>query len=85
MYVDPIERQTYDHATPVTYDNNPLLNIIELDPESDDQDFCILRPKPIKRKLPLMFTPSQPKTTIRPNTFTTKDTGIYAIAELDQF
>ena len=32
-----------------------------------------------------MFTPSQPKTTIRPNTFTAKDTGIYANAELDQF
>ena len=38
MYVDPITRQTYDYATPTTCDNNPR-NIIELDPDSDDQDF----------------------------------------------
>ena len=60
-------------------------NIIELDPDSDDQDFYILGPEPIKRKPPLMFTPSQIKTTIRPNTFTAQDAGIYSNAELDQF
>ena len=38
MYVDPITRQTYDYATPITCDNNPR-NFIELDPDSDDQDF----------------------------------------------
>ena len=32
-----------------------------------------------------MFTPSQIKTTIRPNTFTAQDAGIYSNAELDQF
>ena len=32
-----------------------------------------------------MFTPSQIKTTIRPNTFTAQDAGIYSYAELDQF
>ena len=32
-----------------------------------------------------MFTPSQIKTTIRPNTSTAQDAGIYLIAELDQF
>ena len=32
-----------------------------------------------------MFTPSQIKTTIRPNTFTTQDGGIYSNAEVDQF
>ena len=58
MYVDPITRQTYDNATPITCDNNPR-NIIELDPDSDDQDFYILGPEPIKRNPPLMFTPSQ--------------------------
>ena len=56
MYVDPITRQTYDYATPIACDNNPR-NIIELDPDSDDQDFYILGPEPIKRKPPLMFTP----------------------------
>ena len=84
MYVDPITRQTYDYATPITCDNNPR-NIIELDPDSDDQDFYILGPEPIKRKPPLMVTPSQNKTTIRPNTFTAQDAGIFSNAELDQF
>ena len=84
MYVDPFTRQTYDYATPITCDNNPR-NIIELDPDSDDQDFYILGPEPIKRKPPLMFTPSQIKTTIRPNTFTAQDAGIYSNAELYQF
>ena len=84
MYVDPITRQTYDYATPITCDNNPR-NIIELEPDSDDQDFYILEPEPIKRKPPLMFTPSQIKTTTRPNIFTAQDAGIYSNAELDQF
>ena len=84
MYVDPITRQTYDYATPITCDDNPR-NIIELDPDSDDQDFYILGPESIKRKPPLMFTPSQIKTTIRPNTFTAQDGGTYSNAELDQF
>ena len=84
MYVDPITRQTYDYATPITCDINPN-NIIELEPDSDDQDFYILGPEPIKRKPPLMFTPSQSKTTIRSNTFTAQDAGIYSNAELTQF
>ena len=32
-----------------------------------------------------MFTPSQIKSTIRPNIFTAQDAGIYSNAELDQF
>ena len=84
MYVDRIRRQTYDYATPITFDNNPR-NFIELDPDSDDQDFYILGPEPIKRKPPLMFTPSQIKTTIRPNTFTAQDAGKYSNADFDQF
>ena len=71
MYVDPITRQTYDYATPITCDNIPR-SISELDPDSDEQVFYILGPEPIKRKHPLMFTPSQIRTTIRPNTFTAK-------------
>ena len=82
MYVDPITRQTNDYATPITCDNNPL-NIIELDPDSDD--FYIFRPEPITRKPPLMFTPSQIKTTVRPNTFTAQGAGICSNAEFDQF
>ena len=83
MYVDPITRQTCDYSTPITCDNNPRNNI-ELDLDSDDQDFYILGPEPIKRKLPPMFIPSQIKTTMRPNTFTAQDAGIYSNAELDQ-
>ena len=63
MFVDPITRQPYDYATPYTCENIPK-NFIELDPDSDDQDFYILGPEPIKRKPPLMFTPAQIKTTI---------------------
>ena len=44
-----------------------------------------LGPDPYKRKPPLMITPSQIKTTIRPNTFTAQDASIYSNAELDQF
>ena len=84
MYIDPITRQTYDYATPITCDNSPR-NIIELDPDSDDQDFYNLGPESNKRKPPLMFTPSQIKTTIRPITFTAQDAGINSNAELDQF
>ena len=84
MSVDPITRQTHDYATPIACDNNPR-NINELGPDFDDQDFYILRPELIKRKPPVIFTPSQIKTTIRPNTFTVQDTGIFFNAELDQF
>ena len=58
---------------------------MELDPDSDDQDFYILGPESNKRKPPLMLTPSQIKTTVRPNTFTAQDAGMYSNAELDQF
>ena len=51
MYVDLITRQTYDYATPITCDDNPR-NFFELDRDSDDQDFYILGPEPIKRKPP---------------------------------
>ena len=84
MYVDPITQQPYDYATPITCDNNPR-TIIELDPDSDDQDFYILRLEPIKRKPPLIFTISQIETTIRRNKFTAQDGGIFSNAELDQF
>ena len=84
MYVDPITRQTYDNATPFACDNIPK-NVIELGHDTDDQDFYILGPEPIKRKQPLMFTPSQIKSTIRTNTFIAQDAGIFSNAEIDQF
>ena len=69
--------------TPITCDNNPRNNV-ELNPASDDHDFYILSPEPIKRKPPLMFTPSQIKNTKRPNTFTAQDAGIIFNAELSK-
>ena len=72
------------YATTVTCDNFPR-NFIELDLDSDDQDFYFLGPEHIKRKPPLMFTSAQFKTTIRLNTFTAQDAGISSNAELDQF
>ena len=59
MYVDPITRQVYVYATPITCDNNPR-NIIELDRDSDDQDFYILAPEPTKRKPPEHKAPTSP-------------------------
>ena len=83
MYAGPITRQTFDYAT-ITCDNNPR-DSIELDPDSDDQEFYFRGPEPIKRKPPLMFTTFQIKTTVRPNTSTAQDAGIYSNAEVDQF
>ena len=79
MYVDPITRQAIDYAIPIPCDN--LRNIIELDHDADNQGFHILRPG---RKPSLMFTPTQIKTTIRPNTIRAQDAGIYSNAERDQ-
>ena len=79
MYVDPYTRQTYDYATPILCDNNPRY-IIEL-----DLGFYFLGPEPIKRKPPLMITPSQIKSTLRLDTFTAQDAGIFSNAEIDLF
>ena len=84
MYVDPITRQTFNYATSIECGNKPQ-NIIELDLDSDDDDFYVLTPEPLKREAPQMFKPTQIKTTKTPNTFTAQDTGIYSKAELDQF
>ena len=84
MYVEPITRQTFKYVTPIESGNNPQ-NIFELDPDTDDGDFYVLTPDPLKREAPQMFKPTQIKTTITPNTFTAQDAGIYSNAELDQF
>ena len=60
-------------------------NIIESDPDSDDEDFYVLTLEPFKREAPQMFTPTQIKTTITPNTFTAQDASVYSNADLDQF
>ena len=76
-YLDPKNVQTYVYATSIPCDIIPR-GIIELDPDADDQDFNSLLPEPIKRRTSLMFTSSQRKTTIQPNTFTAQDVGIYS-------
>ena len=84
MYVDPITRQIFNYATPIECGNNPQ-NIIHLDPDTDDGDFFVLTPDPLKREAPQRFKPTQIKTTITPITCTAQDAGIYSNAELDQF
>ena len=84
VYVDPITRQTFNYATPIECGNNPQI-IIDLDPDTDDEDFYVLTPDPLKREVPQMFKPTQIETTITPNTFTAQDAGKYPNAELDQF
>ena len=84
MYADPITRQTFTYATPIECGNNPQ-NFIELDPDTDDGDFCVLTPDPLKREAPQMFKPTQIKTTTTPNTITAQDASIYSNAALDQF
>ena len=59
--------------------------MIQMRPDSDDQDFYIFGPEPSKKNSPLIFTPSQIKTTIRPNTLTAQDAGVYSNAEVDHF
>ena len=83
MYVEPITRQTFNYATPknVGITHKTLLNS---DPDTDDGDFHVLTPDPLKRETPQMFKPTQIKTTITPNTFTAQDAGIYTNAKLDQ-
>ena len=84
MYVHLITRQTFNYATPIEC-GNIRQNIIELDTDSDDTDFYILTPEPLKKEAPQMFKPTQIKTPMGPNTFTAQDAGIYSNAELDQF
>ena len=84
MYVDPITRQTFIYGTPIECGNNPQDNI-GLDPDTDDGDFFVLTPDPLKREAPQMFKPTEIKTTTTPNTITAQDAGIYSNAELDQF
>ena len=83
MYVDPITRQTFNYATPVECGNKPQ-NIIELHADTEDGDFYVLTPDPLKREASQMFKPTQIKTKITPNTLI-QDAGINSNAELDQF
>ena len=57
--------------------------LFELDSDTDDGDFHVLTPDPLKREAPQMFKAAQIKTTITPNTITAQDAGMYSNAELD--
>ena len=50
--------KTYGYAIPITNDKNSR-KIIELNPDSDDHDFCMARPGIIKRKPPPKVTPPE--------------------------
>ena len=49
MYVKPITRQSHDYATPI-HSDNCCGNIVELDPDTDDQDFYIQSSRTYKMK-----------------------------------
>ena len=51
MYVDPLTRQTFNYATSIECGINPQ-NINEIDPDTDDGDFYVLPPDPLKREAP---------------------------------
>ena len=84
MYVNLITRQSFDFSTPIPCEAIPR-NIIVVDPGANNEDFSILRPEPMKRKPPLIITPTHLKSKRRPNNFTALDAGIYSNAQLDQF
>ena len=73
--VFPFIQKYNPHSTDNKTDN--LQNIIELDPDADDGDFYVLTPDPLKREPPQIIKPTQNKTSITPNTFTSQDAGIY--------
>ena len=56
MYIDPIKRQTFTYATPITCDNNPQ-NVIALDFDADKH--FVLEPNPVSQANTMLFDPKQ--------------------------
>ena len=79
MYIDPISRQTFIYATPISCANNPQ-NVIALDAETNEH--YVLTSKFVLRATPMRFEPKQVQSAISPITFTAEDFGIYTNAEL---
>ena len=54
MYIDPITRQTFNYATPLSFDNNPE-NVIAV--YFDNDLHFVLTPEPVIRPTPVFFQP----------------------------
>ena len=82
MYIDPIRRQTFDVATPISCDNNPQ-NSIALALEADEQ--YVLTLKPVLRATPRVSETKQIQSAVSPNTFTAQEAGIYSNGQITTF
>ena len=80
----PISRQTFEYATQIPCENTPQ-NMFALDSDTDDTQYYVLTPIPIKQDVPQILEPKTIKTAIGPNTFTAQDAGIYSQQELKRF
>ena len=82
MYIDPILRQTFNCAIPISFDNNPQ-NVIALDLDTDGD--YVLTPTLVLRATPLLSEPKQFQSAISSNSFVAQESVIYSNAELGNF
>ena len=66
MYIDPITRQTFKHATLICCDNYPQ-NVKYSDPDINEQYMTL---KPVLRATTALFEPKQVESAVSPKTFT---------------
>ena len=81
-YIDLITRNTFNYASPISWDNNPQ-KVIALD--LDTNEHYVLRTKPVLRATPMLFKPKQVQSAVRLNTFTAQEAGINSNTELTSF
>ena len=82
MYIDPITRQNFNYATPLSSDNNTQ-NVRALDICTDEHYLRIL--KPVLRATLMLFETKQIQPAISPNIFTVQEAGNYSNGELTKF
>ena len=82
MHIDPIIRQTFNYAMPISCDNNPQ-SAITLDFDFNEPYVLILQP--VLSARPMLLEPKQILSAIGPNTLTAQEAGIFSNAELTNF
>ena len=82
MHIDPILRQTFNQASPISCNKSPQ-NVIALDLDTDEH--FLLTPKPVLRATPMVFEPKQVQSALSTNTFTALKIVIHCEAELTKF
>ena len=78
MYFDGTTEQTFDYAIPISCDNNTQ-NVKAADP--DDDEHCLLTPKPVLQATPTLFEPKQIQNALNLITSTTQNVEISSNAE----